>query len=82
MCHSVTSRHREGLPISQMFLVFSRHAADVDLEAKSTMKLASPSFTGVLPVAVRTRVCGMQTDIVHCCFRSVIASRDPVCGGL
>ena len=26
------------------------------------MKLALPSFTGVLPVALRTRVCGMVTD--------------------
>ena len=57
-------------------LVFPRHAADVYLEAKSTMKLASPSFTGVLQVAVRTRVCGTETDCVHCCIKSVVACRE------
>ena len=40
------------------------------------MKLASPSFTGVLPVAVRTRVCGMDTDSVLFCIKSVIACRE------
>ena len=46
------------------------------------MKMASPSFTGVLPVALRNRVCGTVTDSVwisssqQCCIRAVIARRE------
>ena len=46
------------------------------------MKLASPSSTGVLPVVLRTRVCGMVTDSVwisnslQCCIKVVIACRE------
>ena len=57
-----------------------------EYRTESTMKLGSPSFTGVLVVALRTRVCGMETDSVwissspHCCVKSVIACREEFLG--
>ena len=56
------SIHTETAPQSQVFSRRPSAHSRSEFRTESTMKLVSPSFTGVLPVALRTRVCGMVTD--------------------
>ena len=92
----VSTRHRDGVTSScfrsknlygdcSFLSGFSRppsaHSRS-ECGTESTMEMASPSFTGVLPVALRNRVCGMATDSVwisssqQCCIRAVVARRE------